>query len=248
MSMAWRRMAACVVAGILSLALAAACGSFSGEPTAVAADAEADRSIPADQDAPAEGGEDGGADAEDPVAEAVGCSDGKREGFKKNDTGLAACEGAWTVAGLVANAKAECSRRAGNDSLLKKNGEGCAAEDLCARRWHVCRDAKDVLDHGGGGNDLCGSTETDSDTFFATAQPSNGGAACAANDGGFNDILGCGEIPYRPDGTCSPLNAILGFSGAQPTTWAFGVGTDDANERRNVTKAPGPGGVLCCHD
>lgn len=231
-------------AALLSLGLVVACASFSAEPPAVAADAEADRPVP--PGGGADGGADAADDAEDPRAFAAGCSDGTREAFIDSGSGIAGCEGAWTIRGLRADAGAECARRSGNTSKNKKDGESCAAEDLCAFRWHVCRDKADVLTHGGDApGEICESVASSGKTFYATAQPSDGNAVCGLDGGtGLNDVFGCGDMSLGAT-VCFPLNRVIGVSqGLAP----FDLGSDDARERANVAKAQGLGGVLCCRD
>ena len=228
-------------AALLSLGLVVACASFSAEPPAVAADAEADRPVPPGGDSGPDGGADAADDAEDPRAFAAGCSDGTREAFKNTDSGIAGCVGAWTIAGLLADADAGCARRSGNTSRNKKDGESCAAEDLCAFRWHVCRNSTDVITHGGA-TDICQNAAIDGGTFYATAQPSDGNATCGGT--GVNDVFGCGDTPFAAN-ACVPLNKVIGLGQGVAL---FNLGLIDSQERAYVTKAAGPGGVLCCRD
>src|SRR5262245_3879393 len=71
----------------------------------------------------------------------IGCADGTREGFQSQTKypTIAACSGAWTIPGLIANDTLvpRCQRRAGNDGA-NTSGQGCSVADLCAEGWHVC--------------------------------------------------------------------------------------------------------------
>lgn len=73
----------------------------------------------------------------------VGCSDGTREGFLviADYPHIAACGGAFEALGL--DGAPQCSRLAGNHGF-SEDGVGCAAADLCAPGWHVCRGPDDV--------------------------------------------------------------------------------------------------------
>lgn len=239
-----KRLAFSVALVVVSFALAVACGSFSGDEPTVVADAQADRPVvQPGEDGGAEGGADGGADAPAPRPSTVGCSDGTREGFVDSEAGIAACQGAWKKPGVFPDAGQQCLRRAGNDGAVK-NGVGCGAEDLCAFGWHVCRDAADVATHGGGATgEICQSVATNGGTFYATAQPSDGDVKCGTDGGpGLNDVFGCGDTLSGVN-DCLPLNKSISITQTVP---GFDVGLDDSQERKNVTKGQGIGGVLCC--
>lgn len=229
------RIALAVPAILALLAAGSACSSFSEDTTGSQADAATDGA----------GTEAAVADA-GPDASAIGCSDGTREGYLTGRVGLAACEGAWLVPGVLADAPPRCERAGGNDGV-RSDGVGCSAADLCAIGWHVCRDALDVSTHGGAAiGEICTSGPTaDGVTFFATAQPSERESVCdAPSPTAFNDLLGCGDSPQLLT-NCAPLNAIA--SAAQPAA-GFVMGVNTTEERKNVVKAPGKGGVLCCRD
>jgi hypothetical protein len=170
-----------------------------------------------------------------------GCADGTREALK-NAAKVAGCEGAWLLPGL--DTAPLCGRAAGNDGRFP-DGTGCAAADLCASGWHVCVSAAEFKASGG----FCETGTTDAGPtvpFFATAQRSNGGEICD-DDGGNNDIFGC--FVGSPDANkyCGILNGLFGFAYG-PTASGFNVGGDLNNERVNVVKGRGPGGVYCCSD
>ncbi|MFO0746776.1 MAG: MopE-related protein [Myxococcota bacterium] len=76
----------------------------------------------------------------------VGCSDGTREGFMDLPTHplVAACSGAWDQPGL--DRPPSCNRKSGNHGQ-QSAGIGCAAADLCAAGWHICRGPNDLDDH-----------------------------------------------------------------------------------------------------
>ena len=227
------------------VATAIACTSFSSDPPPEAPsdggkeDAQADTSAPgadaADRDAATDGPQ---------RSSAIGCSDNTVEGFVGSPN-IAACEGAWVVAGIIAKAPVTCQRMAGNSSS-NPSGAECSSQDLCAEGWHVCTDGADVASHGGtikGG--ICSLPPVDGGTlFYATAQPSKDTAACSSLAADVNDVFGCGDVT-RPGSSCTPLNAVIGtFVPLDP----FNLGGDNDKERENVKKAAGPGGVLCCRD
>jgi hypothetical protein len=242
------RSLAGVLLVVVPVAAGAACTSFSSDDPPSEADGGDARVLEeasigdggVEADAPAEGSR--------PVSEA-GCSDGTREAFRAAAaTAIAGCQGAWGIGGLLWDAGPRCGR-GGGDQGTHVDGIGCAAEDLCADGWHVCRDGADVLARGGAlPGEICLSIPKDSGvTFFATAQPSAGAAVCIADAGAVNDVFGCGDIP-SPINSCGPLNTVL--STFVPTTPLpdFDLGGDNDRERANVKKGPGPGGVLCCRD
>jgi hypothetical protein len=175
----------------------------------------------------------------------LGCSDETREGFANPDAfpEIAACAGAWSVPGL--GTLPMCQRAAGNTGT-EVLGIGCAAEDLCASGWHVCRSRLDVLGHLPPGK-TCADAMVGTNTLFATGQSGPGGGECNV---GANDFFGCGSygLPAMP--TCTPLDrnsdnmcfALGGVGG-----WRC---PDPDSELTTVTKADptAGGGVLCCQD
>ncbi len=177
----------------------------------------------------------------------IGCSDGTREGYPvvsfKN---IAACSGAWSVPGLLADATKTpaCDRNAGNDGT-NPSGSGCNVADLCQVGWHVCATGNEVQDKSSGLG--CSPVVDAAGAFFATRQSGQGNNLCEPT--GANDLFGCGGIGAPPDinGSCAPLNRASGnLCASIPITFACGV--DGFAEANNVTKANGEGGVLCCRD
>lgn len=174
----------------------------------------------------------------------VGCSDGTREGFTPvaTYTNIAACAGAWSVAGLLAPATKTpaCQRSAGNDGL-NTSGAGCTVADLCQVGWHVCETAPEVGAKSGAAG--CAAA---AGLFFVTRQSGAGAAQCGA---GANDLFGCGGAGAAPDPTtCAPLDR---FSGDLCASLAGGwsCGADGLQEANNVTHTnSADGGVLCCRD
>ncbi len=242
-----RRLLVAFGAILISFGATAACGSFSSSgPTGEASttDAGSDRAVTPPDDSG--GGSDAGAERDAiALSSASGCADGTREGFGASEAGIAACEGAWTVPGVLVDASAQCARAAGNTGT-RSNGTGCSVADLCAVGWHVCRDAADVLAHGGAAaNDVCTTGSKDGGaTFYATAQPSDGVSSCIADAAAVNDVFGCGDIASAV-GDCAPLDMTIGTFAQVP---GFAFGSDSNTERVTVIKGPGPGGVLCCLD
>ena len=115
-----------LVAGSAALG---ACNSFSSaDVPADVADAEADQAVIGSDGArdPDGGGRPDSPDPRPPD----GCSDGTREGFV-GAPGIAACEGAWSLPGILANAQPKCGRAGGNQGT-KPDGTGCGADDLCS--------------------------------------------------------------------------------------------------------------------
>ena len=177
----------------------------------------------------------------------IGCSDGTREGYPvASYKNIAACGGAWSVPGLLAEAtKAPaCDRNGGNDGT-NPSGSGCNVADLCQVGWHVCASGNEVASKSSGLG--CSPVDGTANAFFATRQSGPGDALCASS--GANDLFGCGGIGSPPDanGSCAPLSRASGnLCASIPTTFACGV--DGLAEANNVTKANGEGGVLCCRD
>jgi hypothetical protein len=166
--------------------------------------------------------EDASVPAIDAMVPNNGCADGTREllasvsEFPK----VAGCNGSWTIPGLTAT------------------GPGTATS-LCAEGWHVCGGASEFRGAGG----LC-ALGTDSSYLYVTAQQSSGGLVCT--DSGSNELFGCGfALGLQATSTCLPLDTAIGTDTAA-TNGPWDVGLNDAGERDAVTKAAGPGGVLCC--
>lgn len=232
--------------GAIAIVLVA-CTNFAAQDGSASTEAGAEAAALVNDAAPDAAALDAASDAsaEADVRPPDGCSDGTREAFPTATfPGIAACSGAWNVAGIFASGVPSCARASGNDGT-NKSGAGCSAQDLCAAGWHVCLGAADVATHGGSANDgPCAPPVTSGTTFYATAHPSDGVASCIAATQGFNDVFGCGDVGEPPSGDCAPLNKT---SSGAPLPF-FALGSDDKQERKNVTKGQGPGGVLCCAD
>ncbi len=182
-----------------------------------------------------------------------GCADGTREGLV--DAGafqrVAACQGAFNVAGLRWSQSRTCDGGGGNAGA-NVSGQGCSAIDLCAPGWHICKNKEDFSTAGG---DCKSAVAGLPEVFYASGQPVAGGAMCTANAGdvdGTNDLFGCGNGNVKaPSGSCTPpWNATLGdgcsgTNGLGSPPWSCTAGSD---ERSNAVKGPGVGGVLCCKD
>ena len=176
----------------------------------------------------------------------VGCADGTREGFMPvaTYTNIAACAGAWAVAGLLAptTKTPACMRSSGNDGL-NPTGAGCTVADLCQVGWHVCETAAEVAAKSGAAG--CAAAAT-AGLFFATRQSSAGAAQCGA---GANDLFGCGGLGAAPDPiTCGPLDKFSGdLCASLAGGWSCGAdGLQEANDVTHTSSADG--GVLCCRD
>ena len=171
-----------------------------------------------------------------------GCADGTREGFgpPSQFPDIAACAGGWDGAGGLAAARTGCPV-SGNDSTINRDGSGCAAADLCAVGWEICADAADAAARFTGrcddGIDVAG--------FYATNQPTLAPATCGGS--GALDLIGCSTdgIGTGVGSSCAPLEKGAGSACANIADegWSCGSGGDI---RLAVTKAYGPGGVLCC--
>jgi len=201
----------------------------------------------------------------------VGCSDGTREGFANQTTfrRIAACEGAWTVAGMPA--AASCGLASGNSSA-NPGGTGCAAADLCAGDFHVCQSQAEVLADLPAGQ-TCVNQTWSANLFFATEQSGPGcdicdvGGVCSwsgctgcENFGACdNDVFGCGSMGSAvtsatcgvlnefTDNQCGSLAAAGGWSCNAPAAPDGGYGAG-CFEKLTITKSAGKvgGGVLCC--
>jgi hypothetical protein len=181
---------------------------------------------------------------------ATGCADSTREGFASLEgfPMIAACSGAWSIAGLRPDPAASCNRAAGNDGMLA-GGVGCTATDLCAEGWHVCRARLEVYERLPIADRTCNGIGAPDQTLFVTAQSGGGGNACDA--GGTNDVFGCGTYGIAADpGTCAPLDrntdnmcfTIKGVGG-----WECLDSTSEVTTIRKADPTAG-GGVLCCRD
>ena len=200
----------------------------------------------------------GGVDAEPPPdvePGVVGCSDGSAEVLIA-DRGLAGCDGAWSIPGVVSATEPACDRAAGNDGT-RSSGEGCAAADLCADGWHVCQDADEVSARGG--DSACEAFAAPPDPEGTTAfiylsrQRATGDDPACLPDGSeeaIDDAWGCGTRGLEaPD--CRPLDRHLALEvegGGCESPWS--CGEDPRAEGQNVTKLEPSqgGGVLCCSD
>jgi hypothetical protein len=176
----------------------------------------------------------------------IGCADGTREGYVGVDfKNIAACSGAWSIAGLIADATKSpaCGRAAGNDGP-NTSGNGCNVSDLCQVGWHVCATASEVATKSNASG--CAPV-ANVPAFFVTRQSGPGDAKCGA---GANDLFGCGGLGATPniDGSCNPFDRFSNnLCQSLPAT--FACGADDVNEANNVTKTSSDnGGVLCCRD
>ena len=206
-------------------------------------------SLYADRDAAATGADGAQMDA---ALSAVGCSDGSAEALMA-ETGLAACDGAWSIPGVVNQEPPTCDRAAGNDGV-RISGEGCNASDLCAVGWHVCLGAADVSAHGDDSPcaDLKPPDPDGSDAFiYLTRQGGRGDEVCSpdgSTEGG-DDAWGCGTLGLEAT-TCPPLDRHLALGAdAGGCGTFFDCGEDPAAEGLYVSKPdPKGGGVLCCRD
>lgn len=181
----------------------------------------------------------------------AGCADGTREGFfdTKIWPDLAGCSGAWSEPGVLGDAGRvpQCGRKAGDDGA-NAPGAGCAAADLCADGWHVCRGPTEVAKRSLSGCE--GSTLSGEKVFFAASYGSAPTGICAADPGGTNNLYGCGNLGAPTDQTCLPLDRLMSFTdcGAYEG-WSCGASADWLREAQVVTKSTRfYGGVLCCRD
>lgn len=194
------------------------------------------------------GGGDGGTN---PAV--AGCSDGTREALRSLSAypDIAACDGAWDQQGIVdTTQQPHCGQMAGNDGM-RSDGVGCGAADLCATSWHVCRDFNDVQSHHGAA--ACGEIAATALGFYATRQRAvQITNVCTLGTSDANNVNGCGSMNgigmgYIATDNCAPLNRrLMVLNSNCPSPW--NCGSDDRVEGENVSKMPGVGGVLCCHD
>ena len=158
----------------------------------------------------------------DVAVSTIGCADGTRELLEPvvQFPTVAGCAGSWTVPGVTAS---------GPNTAMA----------LCAEGWHICAGASEFRAHGG----MC-VVGTEARYLFVTAQQSSASLVC---DGiGANEVFGCGiGFGLSTTSGCLPLDRAIGTDTvAENNLW--NVGEDAGLERNAVTKAPGPGGVLCC--
>jgi len=194
---------------------------------------------------------DGPPDAPGPDAppNVAGCADRTREGFSDSVEfpTIAACSGAWSIAGLRPDPAASCNRSAGDDGVLP-GGVGCTATDLCAEGWHVCRSSLEVYERLPISDRTCNRLGAEASTLFVTAQSGDGGSCNAT---GTNDVFGCGTYGIATSATaCAPLDR----SSDNMCFTIKGVGgwecLDPDSELTTIRKSDPltGGGVLCCRD
>lgn len=174
----------------------------------------------------------------------VGCSDGTREGFLDvaEYPHIAACGGAFDVPGL--DGAPQCARVAGNHGP-NEDGLGCAAADLCAPGWHVCRGPGDVDDRVGVagcldavdpfyanlgepplGEGVDGPLESPpGGAFFATRATSSCGDIVLGNG---DAVYGCGNLGAAA--VCGPLDRSAGAFCMGLMDQVTTVGDDPATE------------------
>jgi hypothetical protein len=183
----------------------------------------------------------------------VGCSDGTREGFRDvlDWPSIAGCAGAFDQAGVMGSPDVlpVCYLQAG-DTSANPTGAGCNAADLCATRWHLCRDSADVAKHSPTG-DCEGCVPAGEPRFFLVASGASPMGICSPDPRAENDLHGCGGLGQPESDTCAPLARRMGFADCLATqgVWSCGSAVDSLREAAVVSK-PGPtlGGVLCCKD
>ena len=181
----------------------------------------------------------------------VGCSDGTREGFRDLDDWpeIAGCAGAFDQMGVIGKLQPACHLQAG-DSGINREGKGCSAADLCAERWHPCRNGTDVADHSPT-RDCEGCVPAGEPRFFLVASGASGFGVCSADPEETNDLHGCGWLGQPESAGCSPLNRRMGFADCLATQgiWECGDDSDASREAAVVTKRGlSLGGILCCKD
>jgi hypothetical protein len=197
------------------------------------------------------GGNGTGGNGTGGVANAIGCSDGQREGFVDlaKYPNIASCSGAWKVAGISAGVTASltpsCNRGSGDDSA-NLDGTGCNVSDLCETGWHVCATTADVTANIGESGSCSDSVDAKAQEkqFFATRQAGPGYTMCGTGE---NDLFGCGTLGDPASDNCGPLD-LYGGDGC----WALGAPWScqgGLTEAASVTKSTSArGGVMCCRD
>jgi hypothetical protein len=190
---------------------------------------------------------------EAPGVAGAGCSDGTREGFRNatNWPDIAGCAGAFDQKGVVGTPDLlpVCQLRAGDTSANPK-GTGCNAADLCAPRWHLCRNGADVAKHSPSG-DCEGCVPAGEPRFFLVASGASSFGVCSPDTREANDLHGCGELGQPESDGCPPLSRRMGFADCLAThgVWSCGSEEDSLQEASLVTKSEtNLGGVLCCKD
>ncbi len=179
----------------------------------------------------------------------VGCSDGTREGFR--DVGqwpdIAGCAGAFDQPGVLGSPAPACNRQAG-DTGGNPAGMGCSAADLCAERWHLCRNAADVAQHSPDGCESC--VPAGEPRFFLVAAGASTMGICSPDPEAGNDLHGCGGLGQPESDACAPLVRRMGFADCEATVaWSCGTSADNLREAAVVTKPKiAMGGALCCRD
>ncbi len=212
---------------------------------------------------------DAGRDAPDAtLLPLLGCADGEREGFldRVRHAAIAGCGGGFSVPGLLVETPPRCGRAAGDDGD-NPTGVGCAAADLCAEGWHVCRSADEVMAVSVRGCDGVAGGEP---AFFATRQSGPGCGICTRSGTRLcargecsmdcrpdptpssfmaNDLFGCGTLGDAPSSNCAPLDRFSNdLCGATTAPWSC-PGSTGFDEALVVQKnGPERGGVLCCRD
>lgn len=202
-----------------------------------------------------------------PATDCGGCADGQRDAFRDRarHPAIAGCAGGFANAGLSRESSPTCGRGAGDDGP-NPAGLGCAATDLCAPGWHVCRSAGEVAMRSPDG--CVGARDAEPGSFFATRQTGPGcghcatgtdpdcrsndcRAGCAQTDRTSNDIFGCGTLGDVPQtSSCGPLDRFSqNLCSALRPPWRCDGDPQGLRESDLVVK-PGPaaGGVLCCLD
>ncbi|MFO0747791.1 MAG: PQQ-binding-like beta-propeller repeat protein [Myxococcota bacterium] len=202
----------------------------------------------------------------DEIDDAIGCSDGTREGFDDLEQwpDIASCGGGWSIPGILSTThEPACARMAGDDGKLA-DGKGCNVADLCSQGWHVCEGAADVAESSPTG---CKGADQAGKQFFAVRQSGPGCGLCAnglsdlagCNDPGScqqgcfqtdalaNDIFGCGTLGTAPYGDCGPLDSFSHDNcGSLPAPWSCSGSVAEA--MTVVKNGPEYGGVVCCRD
>jgi hypothetical protein len=239
---------------LLAVAILAGCRVL---PTGLVGQPAAGPDAAEGQDAALIAGPDGATPAldagEPPGVNGPGCSDGTREGFRDfaDWPNIAGCAGAFDQPGVIGapTLMPACELQAG-DTSANPSGVGCSAADLCAPRWHLCRDGADVAQHSPTGG--CESCVPAGETrFFLVGAGASAMGICSPDPQAANDLHGCGGFGQPEADGCAPLARRLGFADCLATegAWSCGTSSDSLREAMVVTKRkPTLGGVLCCRD
>lgn len=173
----------------------------------------------------------------------AGCADGEREGYLQQDffPAIAACAGGFDVGGV--STAASCDHEAGDDSA-NPNGTGCGLADLCAKGWHVCEDARELVGLAGGFGCTAAIDGTDRQ-FYAMQATGAGPGTCDL--AGNNDVLGCGNVGTETErSSCFHIRRYI-TNEDDISPWDLGESASE--EALNVTKSgPALGGAMCCAD